>query len=306
MVRPLKRGSAMRKDLYAEVTARIVAQLEAGTAPWVKPWHVTAGRNMPHNAITGRQYSGANVIMLWMAMNRPGFVVPAFATFNQVKKAGGTVRKGEHGSKVYFVKPLESKKDVDAKGNPKRFMMLREFTVFNIAQCDGLPVAIMNPAQVAPRNEESRDVILDSFVATTGATVRHGGDRAFYMPSADLVQMPDFEAFTGATPYYQTLIHELSHWTGHESRLARDFSDRFGNEAYAAEELVAELCAAFISAEFGIDGELHNNASYIASWIKVLKDDSKAFFHACSKAQAAADFLRQKALAEEAAEEIAA
>jgi len=288
----------MKKDLYSEVSQRIADQLAAGTVPWVKPWSATAGRNVAHNAVTGRRYSGVNVIMLWLAMNR-GWNVPAFLTFNQAKAAGGSVKKGEHGTKVYFVKKLDvqDKRKLDPEAR-RQIMMLREFTVFNIEQCEGLPERITNPAAKAPRNPDIRDATIDDFVAASGIEVRNGGDRAFYTPTHDFVSMPAFEAFRGAAPYYATMFHELGHATGHKSRLDRDFAGRFGDAAYAAEELVAELTAAFLCAEFDLDGDLRH-ADYIANWIRLLKDDSKAFFTACSKAEAAAGYLRDKALAEE-------
>src|SRR5262245_15462087 len=286
----------MKRDLYSEVSARIADQLAAGTVPWVKPWSVTAGRNVAHNAVTGRRYSGVNVVMLWLAMNRPAFTVPAFLTFKQAKQAGGSVKAGEHGTKVYLVKPFEPK----TRRNPddKRMLfMTREYTVFNIAQCENLPERIVSPASKAPRNPDMRDATIDEFVTATDITVRTAGDSAFYTPTLDFVQMPAFEAFRGAASYYGTLFHELGHATGHKGRLDRDMSNRFGDKQYAAEELVAELCAAFLCAEFDLDGETRH-ADYIATWIRLLKDDSKAFFTACSKAEAAAAFLRAKALAE--------
>ena len=295
----------MKKDLYAEVTARIVAQLESGAAPWVKPWASTPGRNQPHNAITGRRYSGVNVVMLWMAMNRPGFTVPAFATFKQVQAAGGQVRKDEHGTKVYFVKPLESKTKFKSNGKPETFMMLREFTVFNIAQCDGLPESIVNPAITGPRNEDSRDATIEEFLQATGADITESGDRAFYSPAEDRIVIPAFQCFKGASAYYGTMFHELAHWTGSKGRCDRDFSGRFGDAKYAAEELVAELTSAYLAAEFNTDGQMQS-AEYIAVWIRLLKDDSRAFFTAASKAQAAADYLRGLALAEAPAEAAAA
>src|SRR5262245_3573891 len=197
------------RNLYAEVSTRIADQLAAGTVPWVKPWSVTAGRNVPHNAITGRRYSGVNVVMLWLAMNR-GWNVPAFLTFNQAKAAGGSVRKGEHGSKVYLVKPFEPKERKNPDDKRKLFMM-REYTVFNIVQCDGLPERIVNPTAKAPRNPDMRDATIDEFIRATEIPYVTGGDMAAYAPSIDQVMMPAFEAFKGAAQYYGTAFHELAH-----------------------------------------------------------------------------------------------
>jgi antirestriction protein ArdC len=288
----------VKKDLYVEVSNRIAAQLESGVAPWVKPWSVTAGRNIPHNAITGRPYSGVNVLMLWMAMNNPAYTVPAWATFNQIKNAGGRLKPDSKGTgiEIYFVKPMESKTRLGTDGKPAKFMMLKSFHVFNVGQCEGLPEKFTG-VSVEPRDESRRDATIEEFLTATGAKFYHGGDRAFYSPAHDAITLPAFEAFKSASDYYGTAAHELAHWTGHKARLDRQFGARFVYAQYAAEELVAELCSAFIAAEFGIDGQLQN-AEYIAVWIRLLKDDSKAFFTAASKAQAAADYLRGKALAE--------
>jgi antirestriction protein ArdC len=243
--------------LYSEVTARILAQLETGTAPWVKPWSATPGKNIPHNAATGNAYSGCNVILLWMAQG--SFTSPRWLTYNQAKVLGGNVRKGEKSpATIVKVLRLEDKRATKTDEQGRRvFTTLKAYAVFNVDQCEGLPAEVLN------------------FIA-----------------------MPAFEAFRSATDYYGVAFHELGHWTGHKSRLDRDFSKgRFGDRAYAAEELVAELTAAFLCAEFNFDGQLQH-ADYIASWIDLLRDDSRAFFTAASKASAAAQFLRDKALAE--------
>jgi antirestriction protein ArdC len=282
--------------LYANVTARILASLEAGTAPWVKPWSATPGRNIPHNAATGRPYSGCNVVLLWMSQGV--FSAPRFLTYKQAQGLGGNVKKGEHGFTVYFVKPMTAKPKDDGEAG-KAFTMLRAYTVFNVDQCEGLPEKTLNPEPVKPRHNDERDATIDEFIAATGADYREGfgGDRAFYSPSTDFVAMPAYEAFKGAAHYYGTAFHELAHWTGNARRLNREFGKRFGDRAYAAEELVAELTSAFICAEFDIDGSLQH-AEYVANWIALLKDDAKAFFTAASAAQKAADYLRSRALAD--------
>jgi antirestriction protein ArdC len=231
-----------------------------------------------------------------------GYTAPRFLTFKQAQELGGTVRKGEHGFKVYFVKQLTAKRDeasADAATDPRTFTMLREYTVFNVAQCDNLPARVLGAAAPKVRHSDERDATIDEFVAHSGADVREGAGEAYYAPGVDFVSMPAFAAFRGACHFYATAFHELGHWTGHKSRLDRDLKNRFGTRAYAAEELVAEFCAAFLCAEFSIDGDLRH-AGYIANWIELLKDDPRAFFTACSKAQAAADYLRQLALAEPA------
>jgi antirestriction protein ArdC len=173
--------------------------------------------------------------------------------------------------------------------------MLREYTVFNVDQCEGLPARVMTAGKVEPRNRDVRDATVDEFLACSGATIREGFGEAYYRPSDDYISLPSFVAFKDAAHFYATAFHELGHWTGHKSRLDRDLRHRFGERAYAAEELVAELCAAFLCAEFSINGDLRH-AGYIQNWIALLKADKRAFFTACSKAQAAADYLRGLAL----------
>lgn len=282
-----------RRDLYSEVTARILAELEQGAAPWVKPWSATPGRNHPHNAVSNRPYSGCNVVLLWMTQARHGWNVPGFLTFKQALALGGNVRKGEHGTKVYFVKKLEVKNDDETQIIP----MMREYTVFNVAQCEGLPAT---PEAKAPRNKDQREVLADEFLGTTRADIREGHGEAYYAPGADFISLPAFQAFKSADSFYGVAFHELGHWTGHKSRLDRDMRGRFRDRAYAAEELVAEICSAFLCAEFDMDGELRH-AGYIKNWIELLRHDARAFFTACSKAQAAADYLRQLALADQIA-----
>jgi antirestriction protein ArdC len=286
----------MKRDLYSEVSGRIVAELERGAAPWIKPWSATAGQNVPQNAVSGRPYSGCNVILLWLARNR-GWATPRFLTFRQAIEAGGNVRKGEHGTKVYFVKQLQIKNDDRDEADTRLIPMLREYTVFNVAQCENLPDSVKSGKPMRVRNPDTRDALADQFLQSTGADMREGHGEAFYVPSHDFISMPAFEAFKGADHFYNVAFHELTHWTGHRSRLDRDLKHRFGERAYAAEELVAELGAAFLSAEFGFDGDVRS-AGYIATWIELLKTDKRAFFTASNRASNAADYLRGLALAE--------
>jgi antirestriction protein ArdC len=284
----------MKRDLYAEVSARIIAELEAGATPWVKPWSATAGANTPCNAVSNRPYSGCNVVLLWMAANA-GYRTPRYLTFKQALELGGNVRRGERGVTVFFVKRLQVADRDGEEGDTKIIPMMKAYTVFNVAQCENLPDRVLTLGEIKPRNRDERDATIDEFLAASGAEIREGEGEAFYRPGADFVSLPRFEAFKSAAHFYAVAFHELGHWTGHKSRLDRDLRHRFGERAYAAEELVAELCAAFLCAEFSIDGDLRH-AGYIQSWIGLLKADSRAFFTACSKAQAAADYLRGLAL----------
>ena len=197
---------------------------------------------------------------------------------------------------MYFVKQLQVReKSADDDEASRIVPMLREYTVFNVDQCENLPARILTPTKVKPRNQDERDPTIDEFLACSGANIREGFGEAYYRPSDDTISMPRFEAFKSSAHFYAVLFHELGHWTGHKSRLDRDLSHRFGARAYAAEELVAELCAAFLCAEFSIDGDVRH-AGYIASWIDLLKADGRAFFTACNRAQAAADCLRRLTL----------
>ena len=288
----------MKRDIYSEVSARIVAELERGAAPWVKPWSVTPGQNVPQNAVTNRPYSGCNVILLWLARDH-GWATPRFLTFKQALEAGGHVRKGEHGTKVYFVKQFQVNGAEGEEAESRLVPMLREYTVFNVDQCDGLSDGVRAGKPMRVRNPDTRDALADDFLRSTNADIREGHGEAYYVPSHDFISMPAFAAFKGADHFYNVAFHELTHWTGHKSRLDRDLKNRFGARAYAAEELVAEIGAAFLSAEFGFDGDVRN-AGYIATWIDLLKADKRAFFTACSKASQTADYLRGLALAEPA------
>jgi antirestriction protein ArdC len=294
----------MKRDLYVEVSTRIVAELEAGAAPWVKPWSATAGMNTPCNAVTNGPYSGCNVLLLWMAQTA-GYRTPRFLTFKQALQLGGNVGRGERGTKVYFVKQLHvhDKEGSDDNSATRLVPMMREYTVFNVDQCENLPDSIYTGKPMRLRNPDMRDEFADAFLHSTGADIREGQGDAFYVPSRDFISMPAFDAFKSADHFYNVVFHELTHWAGHRSRLDRDLKNRFGARNYAAEELIAELGAAFLCAEFGFDGDVRN-AGYIASWIELLEADKRAFFTACSNASKAADYLRGLALAEPA--EIAA
>jgi antirestriction protein ArdC len=284
----------MKRDIYAEVTGRIVQELERGAAPWIKPWSATAGQNVPQNAVTNRPYSGCNVILLWLARSR-GWATPRFLTYKQAIEVGGNVRKGEQGTKVYFVKQLLLNDNEGVEVETRLVPMMREYTVFNVEQCERLPDSIKAGKPMRVRNPDTRDILADQFLRSTGADIREGHGEAYYAPSHDFISMPAFEAFKGADHFYNVAFHELTHWTGHKSRLDRELKHRFGERAYAGEELVAELGAAFLSAEFGFDGDVRN-AGYIATWIDLLKSDKRAFFTACSKASKAVDYLRGLAL----------
>ena len=288
------RRNHIPRDLYQEVTDRIVAAMEAGTAPWVCPWRRDGEGGRQRNGSSGHVYRGVNVLLTAMS----GFGSPRWYTFNQAKQLGGSVRKGEKGTQLVYWKFIDPKPDGDEKApgdqgsTSGRIPLLRSFIVFNAEQIafecpDGSQhaVAVEADLDVASDYGPTRDL-----VERSEADIRHGGTRACYNPSDDYIRVPVPSRFADTASYHATVMHELGHWTGHESRLARDLSGRFGAEAYAAEELVAELAAAFLCAELGVAGKLQH-AEYIGSWIKVLKEDKRAIFTASRLAQQAADYL---------------
>jgi antirestriction protein ArdC len=232
----------MKRDLYAEVSARIIAELEKGAAPWIKPWSASPGANTPCNAVSNRPYSGCNVVLLWMAQ-AAYYRTPRFLTFKQALELGGNVRRGERGTKVYFVKQLQVREDADDNVSARLVPIMREYTVFNVDQCENLPDEINTGKPVRVRNPDARDDLADQFLRSTGADIREGYGEAYYVPSRDFISMPAFAGFKGADHFYNVVFHELTH---------RDLKNRFGSRNYAAEELIAELGAAFLCAEFGL------------------------------------------------------
>ena len=282
-----------RQSLYAEVTQRIIAELEAGRCPWVKPWdNATCACAMPANAVTGRPYSGINILILWDAVVRRGFEVQRWLTYRQAQAAGGQVRKGETGTMVCyadrFVPKGEQERARDEDRAARGIAFLKRFTVFNIAQCDGLPEAYSTP----PVMPGARVAIpaAEALIAATGADVRIGGAIAFYAPALDYVAVPPQEAFPDPIDWYRTTLHELGHWTGHASRLGRDLAGGFGSPSYAREELVAELASAFTCASLSIEPTVRH-ADYLGSWLAVLREDERAIFRAASAASKASDYL---------------
>jgi antirestriction protein ArdC len=286
----------MKTDIYQRITDQIVCELERGVRPWLKPWNAehAAGRITRPLRGNGVPYKGINVLVLWSVAMEKGYAAPIWMTFKQASELKANVRKGEHGSLVVYADKITRTETDTATGEESEYAIpfLKGYTVFNVEQIDGLPEHYY--AKPAPRVEPIERIDrAESFFAGTGATIRHGGTMAYYNVSRDVVQMPPFEAFRDAESYYATLAHETTHWTRHKSRLDRDFGrKRFGDEGYAMEELVAELGSAFLSADLDLTPELRaDHASYLAGWIKVLKDDKRAIFTAASHAQRAADFL---------------
>lgn len=282
------------RDIYAETTAKIVAQLEAGTVPWVQPWGYAAatGPGLPRNALTGRSYSGVNVLFLWGALFEHGYPSQSWLTFRQAIEAGGNVRKGERGTTVVYADrftPEAEKQRARQTGEEARAVpFLKAYTVFNVAQCEGLrPGLAPDPA---PLPERQIVPLAEDVIAASGVHFRVEGERAFYSPAYDFVQVPCRQAFFEQINYYRTALHELTHATGHPSRLNRTFGTSFGSKDYAREELIAEMGSAFLCAALGIEPTVRH-VDYLASWLEVLRGDNRAIFRAASAASKAADWL---------------
>lgn len=284
-----------RPDLYSRVTNAIIADLETGVTTWTKPWSAEhlAGRVSRPLRSTGEPYSGINVILLWAEAVARGYAAPIWITFRQALALGAHVRKGEHGSTVVYANRIErTEKGEGGEDVERSIPFLKAYTVFNVEQVEGLPAhfhAVTEPWLEAAQRIDH----VDRFFSGTGAEIRHGGNQAYYAVQADHVQMPPFECFEDPESYYATLAHECTHWTRHPTRLDRDFGRaRWGDEGYAREELVAELGAAFLCADLGLELQPRpDHASYIASWLKVLKHDRRFIFTAAAHAQRAADFV---------------
>jgi antirestriction protein ArdC len=276
----------------ARITQEIIARLETGTKPWIKPWRgVPVSRPL---RACGIPYRGMNVFWLWMVADMCGFASPFWMTYNQAKSLGAQVRKGEKSTIAIFyksyIKEVEAA-DTGEKSDEAR-RVLKAYPVFNADQVDGLPERYHPAATLELVEPEGREQALDAFFGALPAVLRHQGDQAYYEPAADRITMPPVQLFAGFDHYYATLAHELSHWTGHASRLGRDLKNRFGTAAYAAEELVAELSSAMLGAELGLPvAHLDNHASYIEHWLKLLKDDDRAILTAAAKAEEASRLL---------------
>lgn len=289
---------ADRKDIYTRVTDKIIADLEKGVRPWLKPW---SGDNLSNRIImplrhNGIPYRGINVLLLWGETMDKGYCANKWMTFKQATECGAHVRKGESGSLVVYADTI-TKTGENEKGEEieQKIPFMKSYTVFNVEQIDGLP----EDYYVKPERKGEKLQLVETaeqFFAATGATFQHRGNRAFYSSETDAIQLPFPEAFNDAESYVATKAHELTHWTKHSTRLDRDFGRKaWGDEGYAREELVAELGAAFLCADLGITPDpREDHSSYIDHWLKVLKEDKRAIFSAAAHAQRAVDFLHEK------------
>jgi len=289
------RSRKPRTNLYDDITNKIIAELEEGCLPWVQPWGTDAARAplaKPQNAATGRGYSGINVLILWGAVIQHGFPGQGWLTFRQALSLGGNVRKGERGTTIVYADrfvPEEERKRAFATGDdPHAIPFLKRFTVFNAAQCENLPEEV---AAVAPPPEPGLiEPKVETLISATGIDFRIGGNRAFYSPAYDYVQVPPPQAYFEPINWHRTALHELGHASGHETRLNRDLTGSFGSRKYAQEELCAELTAAYCCAALGIVPTVRH-ADYIGSWLDLMREDNRAIVRAASRASKASDYL---------------
>jgi len=275
-------------DLYQTVTNKIVTLIEEGISgsKWTAPW-VKSRFDVPHNGTTMNRYNGVNVLLLWGAQQQHGYTSNFWATSKQWKKAGYTLNYIEGSATMIVFWTLLEK--TDDKGNIKKIPFLRYSNVYNADLVEGWQEPETPKGNAS---DDERSEAADKVIENTGAAITYGGNRACYIPSIDTINLPEYDAFKSAEGYYSTTFHELAHWTGHGSRLDRDFSGRFGDEAYAFEELIAELSSAFTCSALGVASETReDHAKYIQSWLKVLKNDKKAIITASSQASKASDFI---------------
>lgn len=288
-------GKGARRDIAAEITALILTKLEQGVMPWVRPWNATQGGGRPLRHC-GTAYTGINTLFLWAMGDAMGYSSRSWMTYRQAEALGGQVRKGETSSlSVYYSQFSRTEQDrVTGEDHTRAIRFLKAYNVFNADQIDGLPAhyyPVLAPSEDRP--ESAHRGAIDAFFATLPIDVQHGGNAAFFSPAGDYIQMPPREAFHSDDHYASTLGHEAVHWSGGKTRLERTFGARFGDKAYAFEELVASIGQCLICADLGLPGELHDNhASYISHWLDILKGDSFAIIHAAAKAEQAFSYLK--------------
>lgn len=279
-------------DIFQRVTDQIVNAIECGAGAFKLPWRTSAQfLHSPINAANRIPYRGINILILWAIAQEKRYTTGRWATFKQWQELGAQVRKGEKAAHIVFWKFLD-KSEEHSETEERQIPMARHYWVFNQDQVDGFtPENEPEPAPVQARIEHA-----ENFFGTLGIKPRAGGNHAFYSLDEDAIYMPAFEAFGEPLRYYSALCHETTHWSAAPHRLNRDLKGRFGSEAYAMEELVAELGAAFLCSKLCLPTDPRtDHAPYIATWLKVLKNDKRAIFSAAAKAQEAADWLFTKA-----------
>jgi antirestriction protein ArdC len=296
-----------KRDVYQTVTAQIINAIEQGAGTWRMPWH-TSGKFAcsPVNVTSRKAYRGINTLCLWAAAESKGYESGEWGTYRQWQDRGAQVRKGEKSALVVFWKFANSSAETDdgddRPATGSRLLFTRGYSVFNAEQVDGY-----NPPAVTDAPILERIAHAEEFFQAIRGEIRHGGNQAYYSPASDHIQMPPFAAFAESVAYYSTLAHEHTHWTSNAARCDRQLGKRFGDNAYAAEELIAELGAAFTSAHLGLSTEpREDHAQYLQSWLRVLKADKRAIFTAASKAQQACDWMITRAAESACVAEVAA
>ena len=282
----------VKRDLYQEVTDKLIAAIEAGTAPWQRPWQNVAAAGLPMNGTTQRTYNGVNALLLMMTAQSEGYSDNRWYTFKQANELGAQVKKGSKSTPVYFFKMLNAKGEALEEGGaadgeqPRQIPFLTEYRVFHASQIEGI-----EPMAQPERSWTPLQAVQD-LVERLKPDIRYGGNRAFYAPGMgrDFIQMPPEGAFPSAEAFAGTLAHELGHWTGAEHRLNRKFGT-WGTEAYAAEELRSEIFSALVCADLGIATPIDNHAAYVGSWVKKLREDKFEIFRAAKDARKMVDFL---------------
>lgn len=288
-----------KKDVYERITEKIIIELENGVLPWVQPWqagHAAGAVSRPLRSV-GIPYRGINVLMLWLTALERNYDCPIWMTYKQAQELGGQVRKGEKGTLVVYASSYNKvSKNDEGEDVEEAIRFMKGYTVFNAEQVDQLPPHFYARVEPIHKTPLERKTHLEQFFAATGAEIRHGGSRAFYRITDDYIQMPELQSFQSIEGYYATAAHELTHWTGHKSRLDRNLIPETAVNYFkdkAMEELVAEIGASFLCVDFGIAPEPRpNQVAYINSWLGALQQDKKAIFRAASHAQRAVDYLQ--------------
>ena len=284
-----EKGTVMapeKKDLYQRVTDTLIAALEVGVKPWVCPWQRKGMSSLPCNYTTGHHYQGMNILLLWHSATTKGYTDPRWLTYRQAKDAAGQVRRGEQGTTIFYYSMREKERE---DGEVDHIPLIKTFTVFNYEQIDGLAVSDIE----MPEIHFNSQVTLETFFEKSGAKIREKGEAAYFNPTRDEIILPARHLFSQAADFYATGLHELVHWSGAKTRLNREMKGKFGSADYAFEELIAELGSAFLMAHFGVQGEVQHE-SYIASWLKALKNDKRFIFKAASFASKAHQYLIDK------------
>lgn len=282
-----------KKDYFQETTDKLLLLLEKGAKPWEKPW-----TSVPfQNPISGTIYKGINPLLCGIDSLAKGYGSPYFLTFDQASQNGWKIKKGSKGTPLRWGGIVSKEVESEDGGTKKEsFNTCKWYILFNMDCVDDSESEKKISDVVKPVIKEAvTEHSLSDFIKATGASVNHGGSEAFYSPTLDRINLPHPSDFNTQDGYNATLLHEIAHWTGHESRCARDLSGKFGSKKYAAEELVAEIASAMLCDRFGFSSELENHASYLSHWMTLLKEDSKAFFNAASKATKASTYLLELA-----------